>query len=431
MGGSLSQLSLVGGPLPVAVYALAAAALIVLVLTRSRRRAFILLAGAIVGALLGLLIGWLVSDVWNSFGVSLSVPTRLWLAAATAAVGVAVVGFRGVRAWRKVLAGCAIPVFLLAGGIGINSDLGEFPTAGELFGQTVVHALVLPAPSASPSVSRPASPAAVWIPPADLPLKGHIGSVVIPAVTSHFAAREAVVYLPPAALVANAPALPVLELLSGQPGAPANLITAGQLPEILDAYALAHHGLAPIVVIPDQLGAPQSNPMCVDSPLGNSASYLTVDVPAWIRAHLHVLTDRSHWAIGGFSQGGTCAIQLGAGYPALFGGILDISGQLAPHRGSVAATIHDAFGGSAARYRAASPLGLLAAGAPYQDTIAVFASGQNDARFTPAAVTVAQAATAAGMTVHSIVSPGTAHDWHTVQYALRTGIPLLAAQWGL
>jgi hypothetical protein len=312
MGGSLSQLSLVNGPLPVAVYALAAAALIALVLTRSRRRGLILLVGAIVGALLGLLIGWLVSDVWNSFGVSLSVPTRLWLAAAVAAVGMAAASFRGARAWRKVVAGCAIPVFLLAGGIGINSDLGEFPTVGELFGQTTVRALVLPAPSVSPS----GSPSAVWIPPANLPLKGHIGSVVIPAVTSHFAAREAIVYLPPAALIANAPALPVIELLSGQPGAPVNLITAGQLPAILDAYALAHHGLAPIVVIPDQLGAPQNNPMCVDSPLGNSASYLTVDVPAWIRAHLHVRSDRSDWAIGGFSQGGTCAIQLGAKFPA-------------------------------------------------------------------------------------------------------------------
>lgn len=424
MGGSLAQLSLVDGLLPAAVYALAAGVLAVLVFRR--RGGLVLLTAAVAGALLGLLLGWLISDVWDSFGVALSVPTRLWLTAASTAVGVAAASFSGARAWRKVLAGCAIPVFLLAAGIGINSDLGEFPTVGELFGQTTVHALALPTPSASPSASPPAG----WIPPADLPLKGHLGSVDIPAVTSHFPARKAIVYLPPAALVSNAPALPVLMLLSGQPGAPANLVTAGQLPEILDAYALAHHGLAPIVVIPDQLGAPQNNPMCVDSPLGNSASYLTVDVPAWIRAHLHVRSDRPDWAIGGFSQGGTCAIQLGAKYPELFGGILDISGQLAPHRGSVSATIHDAFGGSAARYQAASPLGLLAAGAPYRDTVAVFVSGQNDARFAPAAVTVAQAAVAAGMTVHSVLSPGTAHDWHTVQYALRAGIPLLAAQWG-
>lgn len=423
MGGSLSQLSLVSGPLPVAIYALALAVLIVLVLTRSRRRGLVLLAGAVAGALLGLLLGLLVSDVWDSFGVSLSVPTRLWLAVTAASVGIAAASFHGTCAWRKTLAGCAIPLFLLAGGIGINADLGEFPTVGELFGQTAVHALVLPAVSASPSASP--------VVPVELPLKGHLGSVVIPAVTSHFAARDAIVYLPPAALVPNAPALPVLELLSGQPGAPANLVTAGQLPEILDAYALAHHGLAPIVVIPDQLGAPQNNPLCVDSPLGNSASYLTVDVPAWIRAHLHVRSDRNDWAIGGFSQGGTCAIQLGAKYPELFGGILDISGQLAPHRGSVAATIHDAFGGSVARYRAATPLALLAAGAPYSDTFAVFASGQNDTRFGPGAVMVATAAAAAGMTVSTIVSPGTAHDWHTVQYALRTGIPLLATHWGL
>ncbi|MEO6943807.1 MAG: alpha/beta hydrolase-fold protein [Lacisediminihabitans sp.] len=427
MGNSLTQLSLVVGPVPVVVYALAGLTLVVLVAVPKRHRALFLVASGIAGASVGLLLGWLVSDVWDSFEVALSVPTRLWLAAAVAAVGVAVASFRGVRTWRKVLAGCAIPLFVLAGGIGINSDVGEFPRVGDLIGHTTVRALVLPAPS----TSSPSSSVAKWVPPVDLPLKGRVGFVSIPAVTSHFAARKAIVYLPPAALVPNAPALPVLEMMSGQPGEPLNLVTSGNFPEILDSFALAHRGLAPIVVIPDQLGAPQNNPMCVDSPLGNSASYLTVDVPAWVRDHLRVLPGRSDWAIGGFSQGGTCAIQLGAKYPALFGNIFDIAGQVAPHHGSIASTIRDAFGGSPARYQAATPLALLRAGAPYPDTFAVFVSGQDDARFGPGARVVATAAAAAGITVRSVVSPGTAHDWRTVRYALNAGIPLLMNQWGL
>ncbi len=43
----------------------------------------------------------------------------------------------------------------------------------------------------------------------------------------------------------------------------------------LDRLAAAHHGLAPIVVMPDQLGEATRNPMCVDGPLGDSRTYLT------------------------------------------------------------------------------------------------------------------------------------------------------------
>jgi enterochelin esterase-like enzyme len=250
-------------------------------------------------------------------------------------------------------------------------------------------------------------------------------------VASHFAARAAIVYLPPAALVKNAPRLPVLEMLSGQPGAPSSLLTSGNLAGILNAYAHLHHGLAPIVVVPDQLGAPQLNPMCLDSPLGNAETYLTVDVPNWINSHLHVLKDRKYWAIGGFSEGGTCSIQLGAKFRGLYGNIVDISGQLAPVRGTVAATVASAFGGSTASYREATPTALLAAGAPYNDTLAIFAVGQNDTRYGRSAATVSQAARAAGMTVHLMISPGTAHDWYTVQFAIHKALPILYARWGL
>ena len=423
----LWHLRLIDGPIPFVVYFLSAITLIVLVATRSTRRWLVTAVSGVVGAVLGWLISWLVSDVWNTFGVSLSLPTRLWLVAVMACIFIAAASIRGARVWKKVLAALSIILFALMGGIGINADVGEFPALGEVFGKTIIPPAHLP-PVSGPSAAQTTTG---WIPPTDMPMKGRLGTVQIPATVSHFDAREAIVYLPPAALVRNAPALPVLVMLSGQPGAPLNVVTAGGLSAILDSYAQAHDGLAPIVVLPDQLGAPERNPMCLDSPLGNSASYLTVDVPNWVHKHLRVLQDRKFWAIGGFSQGGTCAIQLGAGYPRLFGGLLDVSGQLVPHRGSTAATIRDAFGGSVARYSAAMPLSLLSAGAPYTDTLAIFVSGQNDARFTPGAVTVARAAAAAGMTVHSITSPGTAHDWHTVQYGLRTGIPLLASHWGL
>lgn len=428
----LLDLRLQTGPLPVIVFCLSAVALLVLGTRRPVRRWLpTQLLGALVGAGVGLVLAWLVSDVWNSFGVALTPITRLWFALGVGGIGFAIAGLWRARVWRVVVGGASVLLFAFAGAIGVNVDVAEFPTLGSALGVDTIHKLALPQSKATPMMSTVESLAQSWHAPADLPKAGTLGSVTIPATMSHFAARSALVYLPPAALVNNPPRLPVLEMLSGQPGQPSNLITSGALATILDQFASAHAGLAPIVVIPDQLGAPQLNPMCLDSPLGNSATYLTVDVPTWITQHLHVLSGRAAWAIGGFSQGGTCAIQLGAKYRALYGSIFDIAGQLAPFRGSVASTIATGFGGSAAAYAAAVPTALLAAGAPYADTLGVFFVGQNDARYGAVSVVISNAARAAGMTVHFEQSPGTAHDWHTVQYALRQGIPLLAIHWGL
>ena len=428
----LFDLRLETGPFPIIVYALAAAILVVLATRRPVRRWLpIQLLGALAGAGVGLILAWLVSDVWNSFGVALTLITRGWFALGVGGIGFAIAGLWRARAWRVVVGSASVILFAFAGAIGVNVDVAEFPTLGSALGVNAIGKLALPVAQPTPQSTIPESLAQSWHAPADLPKAGTVGSVTIPGTVSHFAARSAVVYLPPAALVAGAPRLPVLEMLSGQPGGPSNLITSGALATILDRFAAAHHGLAPIVVVPDQLGSPQLNPMCVDSVLGNSATYLTVDVTNWITHHLHVLPSGADWAIGGFSQGGTCSIQLGTKYRGLFGSILDIAGELAPHHGSIPATIASAFGGSAAEYTAATPLSLLASGAPFTGTLGIFVIGQNDARFGVASSTVSQAAEAAGMTMHHLVSPGTAHDWKTVQFGIRTAMPLLSDRWGL
>ena len=434
MSQQLLDLRLETGPFPIIVYSISVVVLVVLATRRPVRHWLpTQLLGALAGAGIGLILAWLISDVWNTFGVALTLVTRLWFAVGVGGVGFAIAGLWRARAWRVVLGSVSVVLFAFAGAIGVNADVAEFPTLGSALGVNVITKLALPATIATPTPTSSAleTLAQSWHAPAGMPKAGTVGSVTIPATVSHFPARSAVVYLPPAALVAGAPRLPVIEMLSGQPGQPSNLITSGAMATILDQFATTHNGLAPIVVIPDQLGAPQLNPMCVDSVLGNSATYLTVDVPNWITQHLHVLPGRDYWAIGGFSQGGTCSIQLGTKYRGLYGSILDIAGELAPHHGSIPATTASAFGGSAAEYSAATPLALLASGAPYADTLGIFVAGQNDARFGAASITISNAAQAAGMTMHHLVSPGTAHDWKTVQFGIRTAIPLLGDRWGL
>ena len=121
----------------------------------------------------------------------------------------------------------------------------------------------------------------------------------------------------------------------------------------LDALAAKHQGIAPIVVVPDQLGAYNANPMCVNSKLGNVATYVTDDVRDWIIQNLPVSTNRRSWTAAGFSEGGTCAVQFATEYPAIFGSAIAVSPELGPRNGSVAHTIEVGFHGSRKDYEAA------------------------------------------------------------------------------
>ena len=429
----LADIAMTSGPVVVVTPVLALAATLVALATyRLRAGAFAFGAG-VAGAGIGLLAAWIVTGPLNLFDVTLSPVSMTWIGAAFGAIGIAIAALvqGGVR--RRTAGAAAVVLALVAGAVGVNADFGQFATIGALADQPIARPLA----GAVAAAQRAAAPGDAPLPAAELaqpaaalwrsgaasaaPSHGVVARVEVPGRVSGFAARPAYVYLPPAALLPHPRRLPVLVMLSGQPGSPANVIQSGRIPEIMDAFARAHHGWAPLVVAPDQLGAPDRNPMCVDSPLGESARYLTVDVPGWIRNHLGVEPQPAAWAIGGFSQGGTCAIQLGSAHPEVFGALIDVAGQSAPANGNVRQTIARGFGGSAAAYRAALPTAVLMAHAPYHAEVAVFGSGALDARYGPRVDAVAAAARAAGMRVTRAVAPGTAHDWHTVQWVLASG----------
>lgn len=408
------------------LYVVAAVLFVVLAL-RSVRASWLARAAILVlaGAGTGLVLCWLIGDVWNVFGVALTTVVRIWIALVAAGLFLAVGNLWRSRWWRKVLAVVAAAVFLLAAGAAINIDFGAYRSVRDAVGITPYP----PLPASDLTGHVQGANTDPWAAPAGMPSKGALGTVTIPATRSHFPARPASVYLPPAALTAHPPALPVLVMFPGQPGGPTDVFTSGRVAVTLNKYAAAHHGLAPIVVAPDQLGHPGKNPMCVDSPLGNSATYLTVDVPNWIRSHLNVLGDPAHWAVGGYSQGGTCATQFGFGDPQLFGSLIDILGEKAPTIGPP--TVAQAFGGSVARYDAQKPLALVAAHKPYTNSYGIFGSGLQDKRYTGYVRTMDHAAKAAGMTTKLILSPHSGHDWNTVRYVLARALPLLADHQGL
>ena len=125
----------------------------------------------------------------------------------------------------------------------------------------------------------------------------------IPSTHSGFAAREAHVYLPPAWLTMDAPRLPALLLLPGVPGGPTAWTHEGEADQIADDFASRHDGLAPIIVMPDATGSEDADSECVNSSrVGNAETYLTVDVPAYVRAAFSRV--RTWIAGGGWPFGG-------------------------------------------------------------------------------------------------------------------------------
>ncbi|MDM7890897.1 alpha/beta hydrolase [Curtobacterium caseinilyticum] len=431
----LLRIPITGTRLLVPVYLLAAAlaAWVVFGPVHERhrlRRAAVRVGAVLVGAGVGLGVVWWTGDVQDDFGVQFTPVTRMWVALAFAGVALLLVVVVQGGWLARILAVAAAGALVLSAGLGVNVDFGFYKDVEQAVATNPYASRTLPV-TARP-VSGHEVTAAHWHAPVGMPKDGETLSVRIPGTVSHFRARKAVVWLPPAARVAHPPRLPVLIALSGQPGQPADLFQTGDLGSFLDRYAAAHDGLAPVVVSPDQLGAPNRNPMCVDSRrLGRSATYVMTDTVQWIEHHLPVATGPSAWGIVGFSQGATCTMQFSTEHPDVFGTALAISSELAPVTGNAQTSTALAFGGSAAAYRAAAPVAVMAAHGQYHDHLTVFGYGQDDAPYRVSTETLHAAAVRAGMQTQVIVSPGSAHDWNTVRYVLANGLPAVLAHLGL
>ncbi|HEY8319777.1 MAG TPA: alpha/beta hydrolase-fold protein [Amnibacterium sp.] len=409
------------------VYGIAAVLVVALLLpvpgVRGRLRVWwpIALAAAGLGALLGSLAVWLVLDVQDVFGVPASEVIRAAAATAGAGVGLAVVNLVRTRWWRKVVAVIAIPAVLAAGGLMINRDVAYFPKLGDALGVTGASTLSLHHSTVATVDLHQ------WQPPTSMPAEGTVGTADIPGLVSHWNGRPAWVYEPPAARTADPPKLPVVIAFSGEPGGPSDLFIAGGLQAKLDAIARAHQGVAPIVVVPDQLGSFRNNPMCLDSPMGHVATYVTTDVRTWVLGHLPVSTSRKDWSVAGFSEGATCAVQFAAADPQIFGSFLAISPELAPVDHSVARTVREAFHGSKAAYEAAQPIAVMRRTGTYHDTTGLYCVGARDARYGRMLPPLLAASKQAGMTVQSTKLPGVAHNWNTGAAGFAWGLPKLAA----
>lgn len=413
------------------VYLLAAVLLIVLATPvigwRGRMRYRLgrlgLLAG--IGALAGWLLVYWVVDVQDVFGAPASDVIRGAATAGGAGIGIALGDLVRSRWWRKVLAVVGVLVFAASAGLMINRDVAYYPKLGDVYGVTGVGSLALD------PVHGDRRSLANWRPPADMPSSGIVSTARIPGTVSKFQARDAWIYLPPAARVKNPPRLPVMIAFPGQPGGPSDVFLAGNMQARLDALAAKHKGIAPIVVVPDQLGSYDANPMCLNSPLGQVKTYVLVDVRDWVLRNLPVSPSRTEWSVAGFSEGATCAVQFATEAPAVFSSFVAVSPELGPLNKSVAHTIKVAFKGNRAAYEAALPITVMRKVKHYRATRAVYSVGALDTRYGKDAGDLAVVSREVGMRVSYRVLPDLAHNWNTGAAGLDFGLQQLVSWWKL
>jgi S-formylglutathione hydrolase FrmB len=422
---------LTSGAIPVVLACCGAGALLFLLVSPAERRWWTRTLPAVLVAVAGVVAAAAVT-VAAAAPFPDPLPAVVWwsVAAGAGGVGLAAAGVRrGGRGRRWVSIPAAVLV-LAAAGNQVNQHFEQYPTPRALFGFPPLGQVDFAAVTATGTVlvTRAAgrSLAEGWHPPAALPTAGVVAQVMIPAPVSGFPARPGWLYLPPAYLTSPRAQLPVLMALSGQPGTPRDWLDGGRLARVMDAFAAAHAGLAPVVVMPDPLGSTLANPLCLDSRLGAAQTYLSVDVPAWIRADLQVDPAPQSWAVAGFSAGGTCALQLALNTARVYPTFIDISGQSEPTLGDRRATIAAAFGGDTAAFTAVNPLDLLTRHR-YPDTAGVIVAGRDDGLYRPQALQVMRVARAAGLQIGYRELPG-GHDWRLGGAGLETSLPWLAGR---
>ncbi|MCU1452873.1 MAG: hypothetical protein JWN46_1019 [Acidimicrobiales bacterium] len=373
-------------------------------------------------------------DEWMVARLSLLDPARIsllrpWVMVVLGLLtGLAVVAAQ--RAWRRRRAlGALTLVIVVATALttvaaGVNQHYGYLPTLDSLFGRRAHD-------EATWKTAVHTAARAKIDPNQGLRPKGMVVLVTIPGTTSHFHARPAQVYLPPAWFRQPRPVLPVLMMLPGTPGSTYDWTRSAEADLISDRFAAKHHGLAPILVMPDPNGSFFADSECVDGAGGRAETYLVDDVPAWVVQHVGSASGAQRWAVAGASAGGTCALHLALRHPDRFATALDFSGErtptrhgdrLGPYKGTLAHRLQ--------QFAAHDPGHLLTSFRRPERVALWFGVGKSDGKVTRVNRDLAARAKQHGFpTVLDLVPGG--HRWRVWNRCFEDALPWTANRLGL
>ena len=393
--------------------------------------------------LVWLFLLYMASDVWIVFGVSLGCKVIRTAAIGGFFVFWMIASVFLFRSARRIAIIFGVAVLTLNTALAVSNVYGQYPTIGALLGKSTLAQLSDDElenikNAAKRNREKPENERmtiARWKGSQEQKQtdssSGFSSTIHIEGTVSGFKAEDAQIYIPAAALSSAPPDLPVVVMLTGQPGNPVQAFQGGKIDQIAAKYAEEHDGLSPIVVVPDQLNEKRDNTLCLNTVNGNVETYLTVDVINWLKDNLPVSSDSHDWTLGGFSMGATCTVTLGPLYPQIWGNLMAFSSEGRPAENITEKEAEDYyFGGDVEKYKSYYPTELMKKAAPSEQNL-FLAAGTLDIISEKNEATIGQAAVQSGMTVSSALASDAGHDWRMTSRCFEYFFALLGKQSGI
>ncbi len=333
---------------------------------------------------------------------------------AVAGVSVAVIERRSAG-WRRAGLVVAVVASIATAGAVVNTSLHAYPTVGDLIGTPRY-------PSVDELQQHPTS---------NLELeRGATARISVPDTASHFGVFDAQVYLPPQYFTEPDHRFPVVILTHGNPGRSTDWLDGGSAAET--GLTVAQSGHPVILVMPTVLQAPYGDSLCVDTTLeGNAETYVVKDVVKAADTQLRTMPGAAHRAIGGFSMGGFCALNLGLKHPDVFSVILAFSALTVCEPDAIEGGNETLFGTPDWEQRVAanSPEDYWPSLDPATSPPMWLDVGEDEFDVGPPLEAFADDLKTAGFTVEFHERPG-GHDFATWTAALQESLPWAAVRLG-
>jgi S-formylglutathione hydrolase FrmB len=413
---NVGNISIVAGWFPVSLFWVTVAVCAVAVVTRRG-----VLREFAIGIPLGIVfVVLLFVGLHLTQAIPIGAPRSLsvWLCVACLMVGLVAAGWRRAHWPRRIAGLAAVVLAVVSAGSAVNQTFAYYPTFDRLFGKSANHFLDNAELDAMRTqVARTGQ----------LPDHGATLSIAIPGENLKFTPRPAYVWVPPAWFARNHPQLPVIELLHGTPGDPSNWTKSSYADATALAFAEQHHGVAPILVMPDINGSWGADSECVSSTMfGAVETYLTQTVPEFMRKKFNATTAPGSIAIAGLSEGGLCATTLALNNPKVYAAFGNYSGDESPtyQNDNKAQTVQTLFGGSEASYDAHNPPYILTH-QRFTGLSGWFEVGAQDSGSLQAARTLHGLALSAGIDSCIATPPGD-HNFQLWTQAFKDSLPWLS-----
>lgn len=316
--------------------------------------------------------------------------------------------WRGHQAGGRVLVAGFVVFALGAFGLAVNTRFSYFDTLADLAG--IASYDTIEGNEVPPDVAEP---------------NGVVFSMRVPDTQSHFGSFDAKVWLPPQYFSDQRAHFPVVILTHGNPGNNRQWLGEGDAANT--GLAVARSGHPVILVFPTVLQRPDGDSLCVDTPSqGNAETYIVQDVVAAADSQLRTISNAGGRAIGGFSMGGFCALNLGLKHPDVFSVVLDIAGETASAPDAIDGGNEELYGGADWQRKADanSPDRYLAALDPSRGPALWMDTGDSDEVAAKMQRFAAQLK-AKGFTVEFRSRPGD-HDFDTWTASLKQALPWVA-----